>query len=74
MIPSPVWVVLCGWCCVGGALVQRFWAHIPDRHKELTFPANHHHDIRTGEAVYRSRPWAIAETTTTAGRGARPAG
>lgn len=34
---------------VGGALLQRFWAYIPDRHKSLTFPADHHYDIRTPE-------------------------
>jgi alpha-L-fucosidase len=33
----------------GGALVQRFWSHIPQRHKSLTFPANRHYDIRTPE-------------------------
>jgi hypothetical protein len=37
-------------------------------------PAHHHDDICNGEAVYRTRLWAIAETTTTAGRGERPAG
>jgi alpha-L-fucosidase len=34
---------------VGGLLVQRFWSHIPDRNKTLTFPADHHYDIRTPE-------------------------
>jgi alpha-L-fucosidase len=34
---------------VGGLLVQRFWSHIPERHKTLTFPADHHYDIRTPE-------------------------
>ncbi|MBU3751778.1 MAG: alpha-L-fucosidase [Mycobacterium sp.] len=34
---------------VGGALLQRFWAYVPDRHKSLTFPAEHHYDIRTPE-------------------------
>lgn len=34
---------------VGGTLLQRFWAYIPDRHKSLTFPAEHHYDIRTPE-------------------------
>jgi len=34
---------------VGGVLVQRFWAYIPDRHRALTFPANHHYDVRTPE-------------------------
>jgi alpha-L-fucosidase len=26
---------------MGGTLLQRFWAYIPDRHKSLTFPAEH---------------------------------
>jgi alpha-L-fucosidase len=34
---------------LGGLAIQRFWAYIPDRHKSLTFPANHHYDIRTPE-------------------------
>jgi alpha-L-fucosidase len=34
---------------VGGTLLQRFWALIPDKHKTLTFPAEHHYDIRTPE-------------------------
>ena len=34
---------------MGGSLLQRFWAYIPDRHKSLTFPAEHHYDIRTPE-------------------------
>jgi alpha-L-fucosidase len=34
---------------MGGTLLQRFWAYIPDRHKSLTFPAEHHYDIRTPE-------------------------
>ena len=34
---------------VGGTLLQRFWPYIPDRHKSLTFPAEHHYDIRTPE-------------------------
>lgn len=34
---------------VGGLLVQRFWSYIPERHKTLTFPADHHYDIRTPE-------------------------
>ena len=34
---------------LGGVFVQRFWSFIPDRYKELTFPANHHYDIRTPE-------------------------
>ena len=33
----------------GGVLLQRFWALIPDSHKSLTFPANHHYDFRTPE-------------------------
>ncbi len=33
----------------GGLLVQRFWSLIPERHKSLTFPADHHYDIRTPE-------------------------
>ena len=33
----------------GGLLVQRFWSLIPERHKSLTFPAEHHYDIRTPE-------------------------
>lgn len=34
---------------MGGRLVQRFWSIIPDGYKSLTFPANHHFDIRTPE-------------------------
>ena len=34
---------------LGGALLQRFWPLIPDGYKSLTFPANHHYDIRTPE-------------------------
>ncbi len=34
---------------VGGSLLQRFWSLIPDSYKSLTFPANHHFDIRTPE-------------------------
>ena len=34
---------------LGGLAIQRFWSYIPDRHKSLTFPANHHYDIRTPE-------------------------
>lgn len=34
---------------MGGLLVQRFWSFIPSGHKSLTFPANHHYDIRTPE-------------------------
>ena len=34
---------------VGGHLVQRFWSLIPERNKSLTFPTNHHYDIRTPE-------------------------
>ncbi len=33
----------------GGVAVQRFWSLIPDRYKSLTFPAEHHYDIRTPE-------------------------
>lgn len=33
----------------GGVLVQQFWPYIPQRHKSLTFPADHHYDIRTPE-------------------------
>jgi alpha-L-fucosidase len=34
---------------LGGIAIQRFWAFIPDSYKSLTFPANHHFDIRTPE-------------------------
>lgn len=34
---------------MGGDLLQRFWPLIPDGYKSLTFPANHHYDIRTPE-------------------------
>jgi len=34
---------------LGGVAIQRFWAFIPDSYKSLTFPANHHYDIRTPE-------------------------
>ena len=34
---------------LGGLAVQRFWSAIPDRFKSLTFPTNHHFDIRTPE-------------------------
>ncbi len=34
---------------MGGRIVQRFWSIIPDSYKSLTFPANHHYDIRTPE-------------------------
>ena len=34
---------------VGGSLLQRFWAYLPERHKSLTFPTEHHYDIRTPE-------------------------
>jgi len=34
---------------LGGWLVQRFWSHIPDASKSLTFPATHHYDFRTPE-------------------------
>jgi alpha-L-fucosidase len=34
---------------MGGSLLQRFWAYVPDRHKSLTFPSEHHFDIRTPE-------------------------
>ena len=34
---------------LGGTLVQRFWSLIPEKSKTLTFPANHHYDIRTPE-------------------------
>jgi len=34
---------------MGGALLQRFWGYIPDSRKALTFPAQHHYDIRTPE-------------------------
>ncbi len=37
---------------VGGVLLQRFWSLIPDRHKSLTFPADHHYDIRTPEYAH----------------------
>ena len=33
----------------GGVAVQRFWSLIPERYKSLTFPADHHYDIRTPE-------------------------
>ena len=33
----------------GGVVVQRFWSLIPERYKSLTFPAEHHYDIRTPE-------------------------
>lgn len=45
----------------GGMLLQRFWSHIPDRHKSLTFPAQHHYDIRTPEYarfdVIQTKKW-----------------
>ena len=34
---------------LGGIAIQRFWAFIPESYKSLTFPANHHYDIRTPE-------------------------
>ncbi len=34
---------------LGGALLQRFWAFVPEQHKSLTFPSEHHFDIRTPE-------------------------
>ena len=34
---------------IGGDPVQRFWSLIPEKNKTLTFPANHHYDIRTPE-------------------------
>jgi alpha-L-fucosidase len=34
---------------MGGLLVQRFWSFIPSAHRSLTFPSNHHYDIRTPE-------------------------
>lgn len=34
---------------LGGWLVQRFWSHIPDASKTLTFPTTHHYDFRTPE-------------------------
>ena len=34
---------------LGGTLMQRFWSLIPEKSKTLTFPANHHYDIRTPE-------------------------
>ena len=33
----------------GGVAIQRFWSLIPERYKSLTFPADHHYDIRTPE-------------------------
>ena len=32
-----------------GDLVQRFWSHIPERSKSLTFPGAHHYDFNTPE-------------------------
>ena len=34
---------------LGGIAAQRFWAFIPASYKSLTFPANHHYDMRTPE-------------------------
>ena len=34
---------------LAGLAVQRLWPLVPDRYKSLTFPANHHFDIRTPE-------------------------
>ena len=34
---------------LGGTALQSFWPYIPERYKSLTFPANHHYDIRTPE-------------------------
>lgn len=34
---------------LAGLVVQRLWPLVPDRHKSLTFPTNHHFDIRTPE-------------------------
>jgi alpha-L-fucosidase len=34
---------------LGGIAIQRFWAFTPESYKSLTFPANHHYDIRTPE-------------------------
>jgi alpha-L-fucosidase len=33
----------------GGFVAQRLWSLIPQRYKSLTFPADHHYDIRTPE-------------------------
>ena len=46
---------------LGGVLVQRFWSFIPEKSKTLTFPANHHYDIRTPEyatfAAIEAKKW-----------------
>lgn len=34
---------------MGGLLLQRLWAHVPDADKSLTFPTTHHYDFRTPE-------------------------
>lgn len=34
---------------VGGDVLQRLWPLIPQKYKSLTFPADHHYDIRTPE-------------------------
>lgn len=34
---------------LGGLMLQRFWSHVPDADKSLTFPATHHYDFRTPE-------------------------
>jgi len=34
---------------LGGVLLQRFWARVPDADKSLTFPTTHHYDFRTPE-------------------------
>jgi len=34
---------------LGGVVLQHLWPLIPERYKSLTFPAEHHYDIRTPE-------------------------